>query len=170
MVDICCNMICTFVSGYFERSVNDTIKSHILKHLLTCKDCRNKYTTYASKNKKTFDLKEECITLLKSGKMPDRNKELLRETFQNEYPDVDISDCRIHFSYLANTYNLEALKKIKSVNDMLQERFDISDEVLIARVAEFGKYLTKKMCEELDMLENCYAKDIRIGVPKDEIV
>ena len=71
MVDICCNMICTFVSGYFERSVNDTIKSHILKHLLTCNDCRKKYEMYANKNKKAFDLKEECITLLKNGNMPE---------------------------------------------------------------------------------------------------
>lgn len=170
MVDICCNMICTFVSGYFERSVNDTIKSHILKHLLTCNDCRKKYEMYANKNKKAFDLKEECITLLKSGNMPDRNREMLRDTFQKEYPNVDISDCRIHFSYLARTNNLESLKKIKSVGDMLEERLEFSDEILIARVAEFGKYLAKKMCEELDMLENCYAKDVKIGVPKDEIV
>ena len=53
---------------------------------------------------------------------------------------------------------------------MLEEQFEFSDEIFIARVAEFAKYLTKKMCEELDMLENCYAKDVKIGVPKDEIV
>lgn len=125
---------------------------------------------YANKNKKAFDLKEECITLLKNGNMPDRNREMLRDTFQNEYQNVDMSDCRIHFSYLAKTNNLESLKKIKSVNDMLEERFEFSDEIFMVRVGEFGKYLAKKMCEELDMLENCYAKDVKIGVPKDEII
>lgn len=151
-----CNLVRTFARRYFERKMSVRVEDLILAHLLKCIDCRRAYKDFAQTLNIKFNLKEAVSNFIVNH--PDeRDHKYCRQLFIDKFGQEVYDELKPSYAYYAETYDVENLKKVQSVFDIMKEKYEFqkNDEQYIERLAEFAKYMTVEVCKKVDLLERC---------------
>ena len=151
-----CNLVKTFARRYFERRLSVRVEDLILAHLLKCIDCRRAYKDFAQTLNINFNLKEAVSNFIVNH--PDeREHKYCKHLFIAKFGQEVYDELKPNYTYYAETYDVEELKKVQSVFDIMKEKYEFKndDEQYIEALAEFAKYMTVKMCKNVDLLERC---------------
>ena len=151
-----CNLVKTFARRYFERRLSARVEDLILAHLLKCIDCRRAYKDFAQTLNINFNLKEAVSNFIVNH--PDaREHKYCKHLFIAKFGQEVYDELKPNYTYYAETYDVEKLKKVQSAFDIMKEKYEFKkdDEQYIEALAEFAKYMTVKMCKNVDLLERC---------------
>lgn len=151
-----CNLVKTFARRYFERRLSVRVEDLILAHLLKCIDCRRTYKDFARTLNISFNLKEAVSNFIVNH--PDvREHKYCKHLFIAKFGQEVYDELKPNYTYYAETYDVEELKKVQSAFDIMKEKYEFKndDEQYIEALAEFAKYMTVKMCKNVDLLERC---------------
>ena len=151
-----CNLVKTFARRYFERRLSVRVEDLILAHLLKCIDCRRAYKDFAKTLNINFNLKEAVSNFIVNH--PDaREHKYCKHLFIAKFGQEVYDKLKPNYTYYAETYDVEELKKVQSAFDIMKEKYEFKndDEQYIEALAEFAKYMTVKMCKNVDLLERC---------------
>ena len=154
-----CNFTKTFMEKYFDGSLGSTITDYVLEHLLTCKDCYNKYHKYGMSIGVSFNVREAAIKYVTeqavNRKVCYSREALLRLGFGK---DLEVA-CN-QWSVAANRLDIEKLMNLQSFSDFVSEDFTVKldnwdDD--IESIHDFTKWFAKRIANVVDFLERCYA-------------
>nr|DAH13579.1 MAG TPA: anti-sigma factor [Caudoviricetes sp.] len=151
-----CNLVKTFARRYFERRLSVRVEDLILAHLLKCIDCRRAYKDFAQTLNMNFNLKEAVSNFIVNH--PDaRDHKYCKQLFIAKFGQEVYNELKPSYTYYAETYDVENLKKVQGAFDIMKEKYEFKndDEQYIEALAEFAKYMTVKMCKNVDLLERC---------------
>ena len=151
-----CNLVKTFARRYFERKLSVRVEDLILAHLLKCIDCRRAYKDFAQTLNINFHLKEAVSNFIVNH--PDaRDHKYCKQLFIAKFGQEVYDELKPSYTYYAETYDVEHLKKIQSAFDIMKEQYEFKkdDEQYIEALAEFAKYMTVEVCKKVDLLERC---------------
>ena len=151
-----CNLVKTFARRYFERKLSVRVEDLILAHLLKCIDCRRAYKDFAQTLNINFNLKGAVSNFIVNH--PDaRDHKYCKQLFIARFGQEAYNELKPNYTYYAETYDVEELKKVQSAFDIMKEKYEFKedDEQYIEALAEFAKYMTVKMCKNVDLLERC---------------
>ena len=149
-----CPMVRTFTRMYFENKTAASVTDMLLAHLLKCVDCRRIYKEFA---KKEFNIEFNALKAARnfiSQNPREADHKYIRKVLITRYGEEAYYGSVRNFEYAAETYNLDILKKVKSVKDMFKEKYELAEDN-VEQVVEFNKYLAKKICKNIDLLERC---------------
>lgn len=149
-----CPMVRTFTRMYFEGKTAASVTDMLLAHLLKCVECRKIYKEFA---KKEFDIEFNAMKAAQnfiSQNPREADHKYIRKVLITRYGEEVYYSSRKNFEYAAETYNLDILKKVKSVKDIFEEKYEI-DTDNAEQIIEFNRYLAKKICKDIDLLERC---------------
>lgn len=151
-----CNLVKTFARRYFERRLSVRVEDLILAHLLKCIDCRSAYKDFAKTLNINFNLKEAVSNFIVNH--PDaREHKYCKHLFISKFGQEVYDELKPNYTYYAETYDVEKLKKVQSAFDIMKEKYEFKndDEQYIEALAEFAKYMTVEVCKKVDLLERC---------------
>ena len=151
-----CNLVKTFARRYFERKLSVRVEDLILTHLLKCIDCRRAYKDFAQTLNIKFNLKEAVSNFIVNH--PDaRDHKYCKQLFIAKFGQEVYDELKPNYTYYAETYDVEHLKKVQSALDIMKEQYEFEkdDEQYIEALAEFAKYMTVEVCKKVDLLERC---------------
>ena len=151
-----CNLVKTFARRYFERRLSARVEDLILAHLLKCIDCRRAYKDFARTLNINFNLKEAVSNFIVNH--PDaKEHKYCKHLFIAKFGQEVYDELKPNYTYYAETYDVEKLKKVQSAFDIMQEKYEFKndDEQYIEALAEFAKYMTVEVCKKVDLLERC---------------
>ena len=151
-----CNLVKTFARRYFERKLSVRVEDLILAHLLKCIDCRRAYKDFAQTLNINFKLKEAVSNFIVNH--PDaRDHKYCKQLFIAKFGQEVYDELKPNYTYYAETYDVEHLKKVQSALDIMKEQYEFKkdDEQYIEALAEFAKYMTVEVCKKVDLLERC---------------
>ena len=151
-----CNLVKTFARRYFERKLSVRVEDLILTHLLKCIDCRRAYKDFAQTLNIKFNLKEAVSNFIVNH--PDaRDHKYCKQLFIAKFGQEVYDELKPNYTYYAETYDVEHLKKVQSALDIMKEQYEFKkdDEQYIEALAEFAKYMTVEVCKKVDLLERC---------------
>ena len=134
-----CPMVRTFTRMYFEGKTAASVTDMLLAHLLKCVECRKIYKEFA---KKEFDIDFNTMKAAQnfiSQNPREADHKYIRKVLITRYGEEVYYSSRKNFEYAAETYNLDILKKVKSVKDMFEEKYEISEDS-VEQVIEFNRY------------------------------
>ena len=149
-----CPMVRTFIRMYFENKTAASVTDMLLAHLLKCVDCRRIYKEFA---KREFNIEFNALKAAQnfiSQNPREADHKYIRKVLITRYGEEVYYGSRKDFEYAAETYNLDILKKVKSVKDMFKEKYELEEDN-VEQIIEFNKYLAKKICKNIDLLERC---------------
>lgn len=149
-----CSMVKFFTRMYFEGKTAASITDMLLAHLLKCVECRKIYKEFA---KREFNIEFDALKAAQnfiSQNPREADHKYIRKILITRYGEEVYYGSRKNFEYAAETYNLDILKKVKSVRDMFKEKYELAEDN-VEQVIEFNKYLAKKICKNIDLLERC---------------
>ena len=149
-----CPMVRTFTRMYFENKTAASVTDMLLAHLLKCVDCRRIYKEFA---KKEFNIEFNALKAARnfiSQNPREADHKYIRKVLITRYGEEAYDGSVTNFEYAAETYNLDILKKVKSVKDMFKEKYELAEDN-VEQVIEFNKYLAKKICRNIDLLYRC---------------
>ena len=151
-----CNLVKTFARRYFERKLSVRVEDLILAHLLKCIDCRRAYKDFAQTLNINFNLKGAVSNFIVNH--PDaRDHKYCKQLFIAKFGQEVYDELKPNYTYYAETYDVEHLKKVQSAFDIMKEQYEFKkdDEQYIEALAEFAKYMTVEVCKKVDLLERC---------------
>ena len=151
-----CNLVKTFARRYFERKLSVRVEDLILAHLLKCIDCRRAYKDFAQTLNINFNLKGAVSNFIVNH--PDaRDHKYCKSLFIAKFGQEVYDELKPNYTYYAETYDVEHLKKVQSALDIMKEQYEFKkdDEQYIEALAEFAKYMTVEVCKKVDLLERC---------------
>ena len=151
-----CNLVKTFARRYFERKLSVRVEDLILAHLLKCIDCRRAYKDFAQTLNINFNLKGAVSNFIVNH--PDaRDHKYCKQLFIAKFGHEVYDELKPNYTYYAETYDVEHLKKVQSALDIMKEQYEFKkdDEQYIEALAEFAKYMTVEVCKKVDLLERC---------------
>lgn len=129
-IDFNCSLVRSLRWSFFGVGVNKCAEKKIIEHLLKCKKCRQEYEDYAKKvNWGKFDVYD------------------LAQKFKKKYE----ADDSTQYTWIDKYKNKEVIKLAASKA--------IREIIMYENNVNFQRFLTKKMCQKLDHLENCYNKE-----------
>ena len=149
-----CPMVRTFTRMYFENKTAASVTDMLLAHLLKCVDCRRIYKEFA---KKEFNIEFNALKAARnfiSQNPRETDHKYIRKVLITRYGEEAYYGSVRNFEYAAETYNLDILKRVKSVKDMFEEKYKLEEDN-VEQIVEFNKYLAKKICKNIDLLERC---------------
>ena len=139
---------------YFEGKTALSVTDMLLAHLLKCVECRKIYKEFAKRELNIeFDALKAAQNFI-SQHPREADHKYIRKVLITRYSEEVYYGSRKNFEYAAETYNLDILKKVKSVKDMFKEKYELTEDN-VEQVIEFNKYLAKKICKNIDLLERC---------------
>ena len=151
-----CNLVKTFARRYFERRLSVRVEDLILTHLLKCIDCRRAYKDFAQTLNINFNLKGAVSNFIVNH--PDaRDHKYCKQLFISKFGQEVYDELKPSYTYYAETYDVEHLRKVQSALDIMKEQYEFKkdDEQYIEALAEFAKYMTVEVCKKVDLLERC---------------
>ena len=151
-----CNLVKTFARRYFERKLSVRVEDLILAHLLKCIDCRRAYKDFAQTLNINFNLKGAVSNFIVNH--PDaRDHKYCKQLFIAKFGQEVYDELKPNYTYYAETYDVEHLRKVQSTLDIMKEQYEFKkdDEQYIEALAEFAKYMTVEVCKKVDLLERC---------------
>lgn len=163
MSGINCTMCQSFCKPFLNNTIeSNKVKDYIYAHLLTCMECLRYYKNTAKELDLNFNLKNEVILFVQG--LPEdiakdsKSKKILREM------GIACLQKPKHRKYTdaAEKMNIQILTELKSVGDILQERYEFSinsSEKLsqeIESVRLYAQFLATRICKTIDYLEDCY--------------
>lgn len=149
-----CPMVRTFARMYFEGKTAASVTDMLLAHLLKCVECRKLYKELA---KREFNIEFDALKAAQnfiSQNPREADHKYIRKVLITRYGEEVYYGSRKNFEYAAETYNLDILKRVKSVKDIFEEKYELSEDN-VEQIIEFNKYLAKKICKNIDLLERC---------------
>lgn len=151
-LDFSCSMVLSMKKIFFGTGLNMWVEDNVLRHLLTCKKCREIYNQYAKEvGYKNFNLIKYCIKFSEQHKGYQlKTTEYLSETKDNKV-------YRIHshlWTRAASNFDIDKLMNMRAFRDLAMEYnsptgMDYSD---------FMKYIALKIAKRIDHLEECLLK------------
>lgn len=158
-----CAMVQTFCKNYFNRSISDSIKDLLLAHIIKCKICQKHFKKYAKEIAVDFDIKKDAANFIKNSKSSIRCSKT-KEVFIDVYGQAELDKTKVSWEYYADTFDLPKLMNLQCVNEFSnEEKFEVdpTDQNAIDCYVEYGKYITKKMCKNIDLLEKCFDMEVK---------
>lgn len=157
MAELSCAMVQSFDKGLINKTISNTIMDLLLSHILRCKDCRKHFIAKAKDMGLTkFNIKQEAANFINTKKETDCPK--TRAVFIEMYGEKMLENMKPTWTYYAETHDLSKTMNLKCVYDFTQEQFEVDDKNVkeIEAFVEFGRYITAKLCKDIDLLERCY--------------
>ena len=139
---------------YFEGKTAASVTDMLLAHLLKCVDCRRIYKEFA---KKEFNIEFNALKAARnfiSQNPRETDHKYIRKVLITRYGEEAYYGSVRNFEYAAETYNLDILKRVKSVKDIFEEKYKLEEDN-VEQIVEFNKYLAKKICKNIDLRERC---------------
>lgn len=157
-----CNFTMSFMEKYFDGSLGVIITDYILEHLLTCKECHNKYHEYGMSIGISFNMREAAIKYAtekgKNKKICYTRDALIRLGFGK---DLEVA-CN-QWTVAAERLDIEKLMNLQSFSDFASDqvtiRADYWEEDTNA-VYNYTKWFAKKICKVIDSLEKCLILEV----------
>ena len=149
-----CPMVRTSTRMYFENKTAASVTDMLLAHLLKCVDCRRIYKEFA---KKEFNIEFNALKAARnfiSQNPRETDHKYIRKVLITRYGEEAYYGSVRNFEYAAETYNLDILKRVKSVKDIFEEKYKLEEDN-VEQIVEFNKYLAKKICKNIDLRERC---------------
>lgn len=157
-----CNFTMSFMEKYFDGSLGGIITDYVLEHLLTCKDCYNKYHEYGMSIGVSFNVREAAIKYVTeqavNRKVCYSREALLRLGFGK---DLEVA-CN-QWSVAADKLDIEKLMNLQSFSDFASDQITIRAEHWendTNAVYNYTKWFAKKLCKIIDSLEKCLTLEI----------
>lgn len=171
MGSINCTMCQSFCKPFFTGSIkSNKVKDYIYAHLLTCTECLRYYKTMARNLGLTFRLKNEVIVFVRGLPAEIKNESKSREILREMGINCLKNPRHKRYTDAAEKMNIQVLTELKSMEDILQERYEFSigsSEKLskeIESVRLYAQFLATKICKTIDYLEDCYDAEFSEGL------
>ena len=157
-----CNFAMSFMEKYFDGSLSSIIADYVLEHLLTCKECHNKYHEYGMSIGVSFNMREAAI---KYATETGKNKKICytRDTLIRLGFGKDLEVACNQWTVAAEKLDIEKLMNLQSfsefASDQITIRADYWEEDTNA-VYNYTKWFAKKLCKIIDTLEKCLTLEV----------
>ena len=153
-LDFSCSMVLSMKKIFFGTGVNKIVEDKIIRHLLTCKECRRIYTEYAREiGYKKFNLITYAIQFCEGNKdyLDSETRRYLEEVRDNKPLRVLARP----YTHAVEVFDINKLMQLKFFRDLCNEynspgQLDYSG---------FMKYIAKKWAKYVDHLEECLLKE-----------
>jgi len=159
-LDFSCPMVLSMIKVFFGTGVNVYVEDNIIRHLLTCKKCREIYSQYAKEVGYTkFNLITYAIKFADQNKWMHnmKTREYLEEVQENKESRV-LS--RV-WTRAANDFDINKLMNMKAFRDLSLE---LNDKGLQGTdYSDFVKYMATKYAKHIDHLEECLLKTEKVA-------
>lgn len=168
---ISCEQCKERVKEFFNKELTPEVYELCLIHMVGCDDCNKFYTKYAKEKGFSFDLAKRLIKWsnkrdgLVSPRTPNRIKELQNKTKKS---GTFTSSCtKDRWTRAAIRYDVGELMHVQAFRDFAIE-YDPEHDSGNTDFGEFYKFITKKICQKIDLLERCLDmevsnKDAKLG-------
>lgn len=152
-IDFSCSMVLSLKKLFFGTGLNMYVEDAVIRHILTCKKCRETFLFYAKEvGYKKFDVIKYAIRFVEDHKSftNSKTKEYLEEVHENKALRVLSQP----WTTAANRFDIYKLMNMKAFRDLSNEYnsptgMDYSD---------FMKYIALKFAQKIDHLELCLLK------------
>lgn len=158
---ISCEQCRERVKEFFNKELSPEVYEMCLIHMVGCDSCHKLYVKYAKEKGYSFDLAKRLIKWsnkrdgLVSPRTPNRLLEL-KEKKKNA--NTKTSHSKDRWTHAAKQYDIEELMNVQAFRDFAVEydpKYDKGD----TDMGEFYKFMTKKICQRIDLLERCLDKE-----------
>ena len=152
----------SFMEKYFDGSLGAIITDYILEHLLTCKECHNKYHEYGMSIGVSFNMRDAAI---KYATEKGKNKRICytRDALIRLGFGKDLEVACNQWTVAAERLDVEKLMNLQSfsefASDQITIRADYWEEDTNA-VYNYTKWFAKKLCKIIDSLEKCLTLEV----------
>ena len=156
---ISCEQCKERVKEFFDKELTPEVYEMCLIHMVGCDSCHRFYTNYAKQKGYSFDLARRLIKWsnkrdgLVSPRTPNRLLEL-----KEKKKDTKNSYSTDRWTHAAKCYDVEELMNVRAFREFSIEydpKYDSGD----VDMGEFYKFMTKKICQKIDLLERCLDKE-----------
>lgn len=158
-IDFSCSMVLSLKKQFFGTGLNKYIEDNVIRHLLTCKECRRIYSDYAKEvGYKKFNLITYAIKFCEHNKdfSSSKTREYLSEVQDNK-------TVRIHsrlWTRAAVNFDIEKLMNMRAFRDLSREYNSPTG----LDYSEFIKHVTLKIAKRIDHLEECLLKSEEVEI------
>lgn len=158
---ISCDSCRERVAEFFRKELTPEVYELCLIHMVGCDSCHKFYVKYAKEKGYSFDLAKRLIKFsnqrkdLVSPRTPDRIKKMTKKS------GTMTSICKQdRWTRAAIRYDVSELMQVQAFRDFAIEydpKYDKGD----TDYGDFYKFITKKICQKIDFLENCLDREYK---------
>lgn len=161
---ISCDSCKERVAEFFRKELTPEVYELCLIHMVGCDACHKFYARYAKEKGYSFDLAKRLIKFsnerkgLASPRTPDRIQELKKKTNKKTTGIFTSSCTQDRWTRAAIRYDVGELMQVQAFRDFAIE-YDPKYDNGNTDFGEFYKFITKKICQKIDLLERCLDKE-----------
>lgn len=158
---ISCEQCRERIKEFFNKELSPEVYEMCLIHMVGCDNCHRLYVKYAKEKGYSFDLAKRLIKWsnkrdgLVSPRTPNRLLELKE---RKKSLSTKTSYSKDKWTYAAKRYDIEELMNVQAFRDFAME-YDPKYDSGNIDMGEFYKFMTKKICQRIDLLERCLDKE-----------
>ena len=158
---ISCDSCRERVKDFFNKELTPEAYELCLVHMVGCDSCHRFYARYAKEKGFQFDLAKRLIKFsnerngLVSPRTPDRIKKLQDKKKSGKFTSSCTQD---RWTRAAIRYDVGELMQVQAFRDFAIE-YDPKYDSGNTDFGEFYKFITKKICQKIDLLERCLDKE-----------
>lgn len=161
---ISCEQCKERVAEFFRKELTAEVYEMCLIHMVGCDNCHKFYSRYAREKGYTFDLAQRLIKFsnkrrdLVSPRTPDRMQELKKKANKKTVGQFSSSCLHDRWTRAAIRYDVSELMQVQAFRDFAIE-YDPKYDSGSTDFGDFYKFITKKICQKIDLLERCLDKE-----------
>lgn len=155
-LDFSCSMVLSMKKMFFGTGVNKYVEDNIIRHLLTCKECRKAYSEYAKEvGYDKFNLITYAIHFCEGNTdmLDSKTREYLSEVKDNKVTRIRSQQ----WTRAANDFDIHRLMNMKAFRDLSIEYNSPTG----MDYSEFMKFMALKYGKRIDHLEECLLKELK---------
>lgn len=161
---ISCDSCRERVAEFFRKELTPEAYELCLIHMVGCDSCHKFYARYAKEKGYSFDLAKRLIKFsnerngLVSPRTPNRIQELKKKANKKTTGTFTSSCIQDRWTRAAIRYDVGELMQVQAFRDFAIEynpKYDSGN----TDFGEFYKFITKKICQKIDLLERCLDKE-----------
>lgn len=162
---ISCEQCKERVKEFFNKELTPEVYELCLIHMVGCDNCHRFYARYAKEKGYDFDLAKRLIKWsnkrdgLVSPRTPDRIQELKKKTNKKTTGKFTSSCTHDRWTRAAIRYDVAELMQVQAFRDFAIE-YDPKYDAGKTDFGEFYKFITKKICQKIDLLERCLDMEV----------
>lgn len=164
VMGISCDSCRERVAEFFRKELTPEAYELCLIHMVGCDSCHKFYARYAKEKGYSFDLAKRLIKFsnerngLVSPRTPNRIQELKKKANKKTTEAFTSSCTQDRWTRAAIRYDVGELIQVKAFRDFAIE-YDPKYDSGNTDFGEFYKFITKKICQKIDLLERCLDKE-----------
>lgn len=161
---ISCDSCKERVTEFFRKELTPEAYELCLIHMVGCDACYKFYARYAKEKGHSFDLAKRLIKFsnerkgLVSPRTPNRIQELKKKTNKKIAGTFTSSCTQDRWTRAAIRYDVGELMQVQAFRDFAIE-YNSEYDSGNPDFGEFYKFIIKKICQKIDLLERCLDKE-----------